>query len=113
MDPSERDWKLLRKLAPVALERFCERVLTEAARIANAPSQTSHVRYLELYRFLQAQDRDLASAFDDRRRSTALVKLAWICSLGLLTEEEYGGFSEEARDAVSILAPKGSRRRVS
>ena len=113
MVPSERDWKLLRKMAPVALERFCERVLAEAARIANAPDKTNHERYLELYRFLQAQDRDLASAFDDRRRSTALVKLAWIYSLDLLTGEEYGEFSEEARDAVSILAPKRSGRRIS
>lgn len=103
LDPSERDWKLLRQLAPVALERFCERVLAEAARITNAPGKTNHERYLELYKFMRAQDRDLAAAFDDRRRSNAKVKLAKIYSLGLLTEEELGAFSEETREVVLAL----------
>ena len=100
----ERDWKLLRQLAPVALERFCDRVLREATEIANAPAKTSHERYLQLYRFLQEQDRDLASAFNDNRRSTALRKLAWIYSLRLLTEEEFGAFSEETRETALFLA---------
>lgn len=100
----ERDWKLLRQLAPVALERFCDRVLREATAIANTPARTSHERYLQLYRFLKEQDRDLASAFNDHRRSTALRKLAWIYSLRLLTEEELGAFSEETRDTAVFLA---------
>ena len=33
-DIPERDWKLLRELAPVALNRFCEQILREAAAIA-------------------------------------------------------------------------------
>lgn len=100
----ERDWKLLRRLEPVALERFCDRVLGEATAIANAPAKTSHERYLQLCRFLKEQDQDLASAFNDHRRSTALRKLAWIYSLGLLTEDELGSFSEETRDTAVFLA---------
>ena len=103
----EKDWKLLRKLAPVALERFCGRVLKDATAIANAPAKTSHERYLELYKLLKKQDRDLASAFDDHRRSTAFIKLAWIYSLGLLTEAELGSFSEETRETALFLASRG------
>lgn len=99
----ERDWKLLRKLAPLALERFCERVLSEAAAIVNARSQTSHERYLQLSKLIEAQDQDLAAAFDDHRRSMALWKLARIRSLGLLTEEELGAFSEPTRERVLSL----------
>jgi hypothetical protein len=104
----EKDWKLLRQLAPVALERFCDRVLREATVIATAPGKTNHERYLELYKLMKEQDRDLASAFNDHRRSTALHKLAWIYSLRLLTEDEFGGFSEETRETALFLASLGS-----
>lgn len=103
----EKDWKLLRQLAPVALERFCGRVLREATAVANAPGKTNHKRYLELYKLMKEQDRDLASAFNDDRRSTALHKLARIYSLGLLTEDEFGAFSEETRDTALFLASLG------
>lgn len=76
----ERDWKLLRRLAPLALERFCGKVLAEATEIAAAPGKTSHQRYLELYKFLREKDKDLASAFDDHGRSTAMLKIARIHS---------------------------------
>jgi hypothetical protein len=99
----ERDWKLLSQLTPVALERFCARVLAEAARITAAPGMTSHERYLKLYGLIQQQDRDLAFAFNDHRRSTALVKTARLHALGLLTEDELGAFTEETRETVSFL----------
>jgi hypothetical protein len=52
---------------------------------------------------MKEQDRELAFAFDDHRRATATVKLARICSLGLLSEEEFGSFSEETREIVLDL----------
>jgi len=103
----EKDWKLLRKLAPVALERFCSRALKEATAIASAPGKTNHERYLELYKLMKKQDRDLASAFNDHHRSTALHKLAWIYSLGLFTEDEFGAFSEATRETTLFLASLG------
>lgn len=103
----ERDWKLLRQLAPVALERFCDHVFMEAMAIANASGKTNHERYLELYRVIKEQDGDLASAFNDHRRSTALWKLARIYSLGLLTEDELGAFTEETRETALFLASLG------
>lgn len=102
-DIPEKDWKLLRRLAPVALERFCARVLEEAARIGTAPGRTSHERYRELYQLMRQQDRELAAAFDDHRRSTAIFKLIRIHSLGLLTEAELGAFTEETREVVLTL----------
>jgi hypothetical protein len=102
-DFPERDWKLLRRLAPVALERFCAKVLAEATEIAAEPGRTGHQRYLNLYRFLREKDKDLAFAFDDHRRSTAMLKIARIHSLGLFTPEEFGEFSERTRDTVQSL----------
>lgn len=99
----ESDWKVLRRLDRIALERFCDRALSGAAAIAGGQAGTSHERYLELYRFMELQDRDLGAAFNDLKRSTALWKLARIYSLGLLTEEELGAFSEETRERVVSL----------
>jgi len=100
---SEADWKLFRQLRTSALERFCQRVLSEVVRVASGEVTSSHERYLEVYRLIQEQDEELASAFNDSRRSTARWQLAQIRSLGLLTDEEYAKFSAETRDAVEVL----------
>lgn len=56
-----------------------------------------------LYRLLQERDRALAQAFNDLRRSTALRRLAAWVELGLLTEEELGGFSPDVRQSAAAL----------
>lgn len=100
-DIPERDWKLLRELAPSALERFCNQVLRSAKQIADSPGVSSHERYLKLYRMIQKEDRALAEAFNDHRRSTALWKIAEIRSLGLFSEEEFSRFSEQTRQFLA------------
>ena len=102
-DLPEKDWKLLRRLQPVLLDRFCEKVLREAVEIARSPDGTNHERYLKLYRFIREQDRDMATAFDDYRRSTARVKINNLYALGLMTEAELAGFSDEIRAMVLLL----------
>jgi len=105
-DIPEKDWKLLRRLSPVAMERFCARVLEEATRIGAAPDRTSHERYRELFQLMRQQDCELAAAFDDHRRSTAIVKLMRIQALGLLTEAELAAFTEETRNVVLTLSQR-------
>ena len=96
----EQDWKTLRRLTPRLLDRFCQKVLDEAVKIGKGSIQTSHERYLKLYRYLKKQDRILGDAFNDHRRSTAFFKLANIYSLGLFTDEEFAEFSEDTRDVI-------------
>src|SRR5215813_7777767 len=43
----ESDWKLLRQLHPVALERFCRRILEELERINSDSAKSFHQRYLD------------------------------------------------------------------
>ena len=100
MDMPERDWKHLRRLKPAALDRFCDQVLQEVVKIATAAEPSSHQRYLNLYKFIHQRDKVLADGFDDHRRSTAPWKIAAIYRLGLLTDEEFAGFSDETRDHV-------------
>jgi hypothetical protein len=100
---SEADWKVFRQLREVALERFCERVLSEVGRVTSDPDKTAHERYLAVFRLVERRDRELADAFNDARRSTAWWQLARIQSHGLLTEDEMGRFSPETREAVQLL----------
>jgi hypothetical protein len=105
---SERDWKLFRRIQPVALERFCERVLAEVARVAAGPA-SAHERYLAAYRLLRDRDRDLAAAFDGPSRSMAWEQLGLIARAGLLTDDEAAGFSDETRAAVHLPPPGQTR----
>ena len=67
---SEPDWKLFRRLQPVALDRFCQKILTEIEGIAADTNKTHHERYLAIYERIRQRDKELAAAFDDLRRST-------------------------------------------
>jgi hypothetical protein len=100
---SEADWKRFRKVHPLALERFCERVLTEIGRLASSPGESAHERYLAVFRLLQRRDKELGEAFNDFRRSTALLQLALLRSRGLVTDEERARFSPETRSVLETL----------
>ena len=102
-DIKESDWKLLRQMAPVALERFCQRILEEIDLSRSDSTKSYHQRYLDIFALLQQRDKELAHAFDDLRRSTALTQLATIYAHDLLTEEEFLRFSPETRSVIELL----------
>lgn len=109
MDIPERDWKRVRSLKPTALDRFCARVLAECSELIGTPGQTNHERYLALFAHLQRRNEDLAAAFDDLRRSTGIPQLAQMRKHGLVTDDEFRGFSHETREKVALLV-KGIHR---
>jgi hypothetical protein len=100
---NESDWRLFRQLQSTALERFCQRILSEIHHVASDVNKTSHERYLAIFKLIERRDRELADAFNDLRRSTAVRQLTCIQSHKLLTEEEMAGFSPEIRDTVQFL----------
>lgn len=73
---SEPDWKLFRQLRPLALERFCQRVLSAIEGLIQDSAKTSHERYLAIYDLVQQRDRELADTFNDPRRPMAFRVLA-------------------------------------
>lgn len=99
----ESDWKILRDLKQLALERFCERTLGEIAAITIATSKGAHERYLEVFRLIDRRDEELALAFNDLRRSNAIIKLVAMRVRGFITDEEFQRFSEETRDVVERI----------
>jgi hypothetical protein len=96
-DFPESDWKILRELKPLLLDRFCKRVLDELVKLAEATGESHHERYLNVDNRLHERDKELGIAFNDHRRSMALMRLAAIRSLGVLTDDELARFSPQTR----------------
>jgi hypothetical protein len=101
-DIKESDWKHLRQLKPVLLDRFCSRVLSDIGRASlEAATGTSHERYLQVFSLVQDADKDLSQMFDDLKRSNAVGKLFLMRRAGLFAEDEWAGFSEEMKDVYA------------
>jgi hypothetical protein len=99
----ESDWKLLRELKPILLERLCERILGECRETIAEEGKSAHERYLALYDLVRNRDRDVAACFDDHRRSTVIMKSAAIHGRGLLEPEELARFSAGTQETVRAL----------
>ena len=97
----ESDWKILRHLHPVALERFCQQILLEIERINADSAKSFHQKYLDIYEVTRRRNTEIAQTFDDLRRSTALTQLAAMKARGLLTEDEFLRFSQETRNLIA------------
>jgi hypothetical protein len=93
----ESDWKKIRDLKPVLLDRFCQRILQEVAFQATEPSQTPHERYLAIYKLIKNRDRDIGEIFNGLSRSNAMMCILNAHRHGLLTEDELGRFSDDTR----------------
>ena len=98
----EKDWKRWRSLSAVALERFCGKVLKEAAQFERQEG-SAHSRYLELYDHLGQADEMVAAGFNNPRRSVAFIQIARAVREGLVAPGELTGFSEETRRTVEFM----------
>lgn len=102
---SEADWKHWRRASNGALQRFCAKVLREAAELESGPG-TAHERYLRLYELVGRRNRELADIFDKPRRSTAYAQIAHAVRARLLTSAEVDGFSEDTRRVIAFLTER-------
>jgi len=73
---AEADWKVLRHVHPLALERFCESVLAEIERVTHISTENAHRRYLDIFKIIEQRDCEMVSIFNDPKRSSALTVLA-------------------------------------
>lgn len=97
MEFPERDRKELRRVHGLAVDRYCARLLNDLRLLIHDPSVTAHERYLQATRLLRERTREMAHAFDDMRRSTAMHRFAAIVALDVLTPEELEHFSPRVR----------------
>ena len=96
----EHDWKIFRQLHGVWLDRYCTKVNKETERLLSRSGLSPHEQYLKVYRFIHDKDRELGSAFNDLRRSTATFQIRVIKNLGVITDEELSRFSESTQKVL-------------
>jgi hypothetical protein len=99
----ESDWKIFRGLHQTALDRYCDRVLSEIKYVSTDTDATSHERYLQIYKLIHERDEKLGHLFDGKSRSKALFMLAGLREHRLVTDEEFARFSQELREAVEQI----------
>jgi hypothetical protein len=101
---NESDWKLLKRLHPIALERYCEGVLKHLDEIRTAPGLNSYERYAKIYEFMRRRDKTLGRIFDDLKRSNAELMLAQLRLHDLVTIDELAALSLDTRNRVAVIA---------
>jgi hypothetical protein len=102
-DITESDWRVFKRLRESALERHCETILSEVARVIDGNGESMHERYLAVYRLIQECDQELESIFDTVRRSTAVAQLLNFRRAHLVTNEQFAKLSPELRDRIDAL----------
>ena len=99
----EPDWRIFRSLHPIWLDRFCHRVNGELIVVLSDESLSQHERYLAAYKLIHKRDKEVANAFNDFRRSTAVFQIAIIRKLDVITDEELRRFGEEVRASLAFF----------
>jgi hypothetical protein len=66
-----------------------------------------------VYRLIRERDDDIAKAFNDLRRSTAIQRLASMILLKAVTNEEIAQFSDATRESAASFAEMFRPRRTS
>lgn len=100
----ESDWRRFKEVHAKLLERYCFRVLKEVADASQTTEGSAHDRYVKVFKLIEERDKQLANAFDDFRRSTAVMQLGIMRRMGLLTDEELGLFSEQTQTHIKGIA---------
>ena len=103
-DLPESDWRRFKEVHSKALERYCCRILEEVAAASRDMEGTAYERYLKIFKLINERNEQLANAFDDFRRSTAVMQLGIMRRMELLTDEELVQFSEQTRIRVGGIA---------
>ncbi|MGA2788735.1 MAG: peptide ABC transporter substrate-binding protein [Verrucomicrobiota bacterium] len=103
-DFPEADWRRFKEVHKKLLERYCASILQELGAVSLGSEGTAHERYLRAYKLIHERNDKMAQAFDDFRRSTACMQLAIMRRLGLLTDEDLSGFSEQTQTRVRGIA---------
>ena len=97
----QSDWKHFKTVRDRALQRLCERALTNLSTVAADLSSTPHERYLEVFRKIKSYDKDIATGFDNLSRSRMLEQIAFARSLNLIEDDEMKNFTQKTQDTVA------------
>jgi len=103
-DIPESDWRRFKEVHNKLLERFCSRILEEVVAVSQRADGTAHERYLKLFELIDERNEQMARAFDDFRRSTAVMQLGIMRRMKLLRDDDLSVFSDQTRARVEGIA---------
>ena len=96
----ESDWRHFETVHDAALERFSRRTVQECADLLGDDRRSAHERFLDIQYLVRERNRQAEAIFGDWRRSAALHQLVGMYRLGLITQDELGGFTRDTQSAV-------------
>lgn len=99
----ESDWKTFKRIHAAALQRYSQRKLDALAKVAAAEAKTPQERLLDVFDFAKQTQKEMASVFDDYRRSTAFMQLVIMHSKKLIEPDEWSSLTEATRDSVKQI----------
>ena len=102
-DVDESDWKWFRQVRGVALQRFCDEVLSETQSIMADTTRSSHERFIAVFNLIQERNGELADGFDNPSRSMMIVQLVFFRAHKLLTDDEFFLFRRETCETVTMM----------
>jgi hypothetical protein len=99
-DILESDWKVFKKLHPIAMERFFQRAVKEMRPLLDIDGTPAKDQFWDVLNLATERRKLAATLFDGPSRSSAILLIAGIARHKLVTEEELAGFSAEARQQI-------------
>lgn len=102
MELTKNQKKEARELIRIALERECNRFLSETDSFMQETREAvnPHERYLELYGKVKKFDKYLARRYDGLTGSAYFPTLAGLCSDGVLTAEDMESLDDGLRNKL-------------
>ncbi len=104
IDIKESDWKYLRNLKKVLLDRLCNRILDDIRTECGMEKreQDAHEQYLKVYDLIETGDRMIAECFDDWRRSNIILHIVFLIKHQVIAKDEIDQLSDETKERLKF-----------
>ena len=103
-DFPESDWRRFKEVHAKLMERYCEGVLEEVESVSQDTKNSAYDRYIKIFNLVRERNKEMARAFDDYRRSTAVMQLGIMRRMRLLKDDDLKKFSELTQTRVEGIA---------
>jgi len=96
----EKDWKYLRSIEPELLSELCRKINQRAAHLLSSEFESEHMKYLALYKHIEASDKIVADCFNDWRRSNLWFIVPLLRRHNVLKDVHIANLSDAARELL-------------
>jgi len=99
----ESNWKKLRKIKNKMLNTSCRNIFHKIDGISKKIDGREYEAYLELWKLLNKEDKDISIMFDDLKRSNAVQKLSAWKQKGIISNEQISQFTTKTQQIIEYL----------